>query len=211
MKIIPAILRESLAGVRQDLAALGGASDLVSIDLCDGKFVPSQTWLPNQETPANIFQEFNFSLEFDLLVSEPLIYLDFLKKIGAKKVVIHTDDSEVIRQSLDFCQKHALELGLVSQDFKVLKKFAGQINYIQLMGIEKLGYQKQPFLEESLEKIKTIRNFYGGIIQIDGGLNLLNIKKCLQAGANNFVLGSEIFSSGNPKENYQRIILALNE
>jgi len=209
MKIIPAILQKNLKDIQKDLENLQGCTDLVSIDLCDGKFVPSKTWLPDQNSQEDIFTKYNGSLEFDLMVLDPENYLNFLKKIGAKKIVIHSDKFEVIEKCLDFCHKNGLEIGLSSDNYQILERFAYQINYIQVMGIKKLGYQNQPFDENSLEKIKNIRSFYDGSIQIDGGLNIQNVNRCFKLGVNNFIFGSKIFGSGNPKHNYQKIILAL--
>jgi len=233
MKIIPASLRTDLDEILKDISNLNKVCDLVSIDLCDGIFVPSQTWLPNEkdlnekQKDKKIFSEMikNQNLEFDLMVIDLPKYLNLVLEFGASRVVIHSNDAKVISACIDLIRKRREEhqdnfteknivnfnfinfkLGLCSDQENILQEFASQVDYIQIMGIEKLGFQQQPFSENTLQKIQNIRKFYDGIIQIDGGMNLINIRKCLAAGANNFVVGSAIFGHDNPAENYKKIV-----
>jgi len=235
MKIIPASLRANLNEIVKDISNLNQVSDLVSIDLCDGIFVSSTTWLPNEKDLnekqkdkkifAEIIQNQNLELEFDLMVIDLPKYLNLVLELGASRVVIHSNDAKVISACIDLIRKRHEEhqanfteknivnfnfinfkLGLCSDQENILQEFASQINYIQIMGIEKLGFQQQPFAENTLQKIQNLRKFYDGIIQIDGGMNLINIRKCLVAGANNFVVGSAIFDHDNPAENYKKIV-----
>jgi len=232
MKILPASLRANLNEIVKDISNLNQVSDLVSIDLCDGIFVPSTTWLPNVENLnsdkkifAEIIQNQNLEFEFDLMVIDLPKYLNLVLELGASRAVIHSNDVKVISVCLDLIRKRHEEnpanfiehkivinlmknfkLGLCSDRENILQEFASRIDYIQIMGIEKLGFQHQPFTENTLSQIQNLRKFYDGIIQIDGGLNLINIRKCLAAGANNFVVGSAIFGHDNPGENYKKIV-----
>jgi len=233
MKIIPASLRTNLNEIVKDISNLNKVCDLVSIDLCDGIFVPSTTWLPDdkdlneRQKEKKIFSEIinNINLEFDLMVIDLPKYLNLVLELGASRAVIHSNDAKIISDCLDLIRKKHEEnqdnfteknivnfnfknfkLGLCSNQANILQEFANQIDYIQIMGIEKLGFQKQPFSENTLQKIQNLRKFYDGIIQIDGGMNLINIQRCLAAGADNFVVGSAIFSHDNPAENYEKIV-----
>jgi pentose-5-phosphate-3-epimerase len=43
MKIIPATLRNNFEDIKKDIQSLNNVSDIVSVDICDGEFVPSFT------------------------------------------------------------------------------------------------------------------------------------------------------------------------
>lgn len=70
------------------------------------------------------------------------------------------------------------------------------------------GFGGQKFIPSSLEKLRTLRAIIDdkGLdirLEVDGGVNLHNIKEISEAGADTFVAGSAIFNSGT---SYQDII-----
>lgn len=72
------------------------------------------------------------------------------------------------------------------------------INFVQFMGIAKIGYQGEPFDERVLPKIEAFRERYGDImISVDGGVNLDSAPRLIAAGANRLVAGSAILKSGD--------------
>ena len=44
MKTIPAILPRDFAEIEDKVSQIKGLSDIIQIDICDGKFVSSTTW-----------------------------------------------------------------------------------------------------------------------------------------------------------------------
>ncbi|HMP67289.1 MAG TPA: hypothetical protein PKA60_00885 [Candidatus Paceibacterota bacterium] len=87
-------------------------------------------------------------------------------------------------------------------DPKLDKSFADvKIDGVQFMGINKIGYQGQPFESSILESIKTLRQKYPDLkISIDGGVNFETAPLLIRAGADALASGSLIFNSENPKE-----------
>jgi ribulose-phosphate 3-epimerase len=78
------------------------------------------------------------------------------------------------------------------------------IDYVLIMSVNP-GFGGQKFIENSLEKLKTLRHIitnggYSTLIQIDGGVNKSTIGKIASAGADIFVAGSAIYHSTNYKE-----------
>jgi ribulose-phosphate 3-epimerase len=78
------------------------------------------------------------------------------------------------------------------------------IDYILIMSVNP-GFGGQKFIENSLNKIRTLRQIitdrgYSTLIQIDGGVNKNTIGKIAAAGADIFVAGSAIYQSNNYKE-----------
>ena len=63
----------------------------------------------------------------------------------------------------------------------------------------------QKFIEKTLDKIKKIRKKLDKLnkqvrLEVDGGINLNNIKAVSDAGADTFVMGSAIFNSDDYKK-----------
>ena len=74
------------------------------------------------------------------------------------------------------------------------------INFVQFMGIAKIGYQGEPFDERVLPKIEAFRERYSDImISVDGGVNLDSAPRLIAVGVNRLVAGSAILKSGDIK------------
>lgn len=72
------------------------------------------------------------------------------------------------------------------------------IDFVQFMGIAKIGYQGQPFDERVLPKIEAFRERYNDImISVDGGVNLDSAPRLIAVGVNRLVAGSAILKSGD--------------
>lgn len=72
------------------------------------------------------------------------------------------------------------------------------IDFVQFMGIAKIGYQGEPFDERVLPKIEAFKAQYGDImISVDGGVNFDSAPKLLGVGANRLVAGSALLKSGD--------------
>ena len=69
------------------------------------------------------------------------------------------------------------------------------------MGIEKIGYQGQPFDERVIDQVKALRKEYPElIISVDGGVSFDTAPRLIEAGANRLVVGSVIFNSLDIRE-----------
>jgi ribulose-phosphate 3-epimerase len=66
------------------------------------------------------------------------------------------------------------------------------------------GFGAQKFIAQTYDKIRDLKALIkskgsNALIEIDGGVNLDNAKKLLDAGADVLVAGNFVFSSDNPK------------
>lgn len=74
------------------------------------------------------------------------------------------------------------------------------IDFVQFMGIGKIGYQGEPFDERVVPKIHAFRERYSDImISVDGGVNLDSAPRLIAVGANRLVAGSAILKSTDIK------------
>jgi ribulose-phosphate 3-epimerase len=106
-------------------------------------------------------------------------------------------DEQTLIHFIDFCQKNHVMTGFAlnpDTPISVLFPYLSQINQILLMGVQP-GFGKQSFIENTLQKIKSLRDMIDKlhlncIISVDGGINFQTGMKCLVAGANALVIGS---------------------
>ena len=207
MQITPAILPHSFNEITEKLSRVSGICSRVQIDLCDGVFGLEKTWLPNgsEHLPEG------FEYEFDLMLNNWIEYVPLCIKLGAKRIVMHTDffNEMDCNNLLSILKGTDTELGIaVSNNFPIekhidlIKLFREKYHnvFVQLMGIRQVGKQGEPFDDAVIGRIIKIKQTLPSIfIQIDGSVNNTTAKIVKEAGADIIVSGSYIFNQKNPK------------
>jgi len=227
VEVIPAILPENIEEIREKMSLVNGLVNIVQVDVCDGKFVPNTTW-PYKNDDEGSFEKivgeeegFPFwdSLDFeaDLMVENPEEVVKEWINAGAKKLVFHIESSgdihgllEKLRDEYGYTGDNPLSIDIgLALDVKTPNEAVYEflspqtdgkylVDFVQFMGIDRVGFQGQEFDIEVLEKIKELRsNFPEIIISVDGGINLENAHEIIEAGANRLISGSAIFESGD--------------
>ena len=218
--ITPAILEKDFGEIKNKLAFLRGRAKYAQIDFCDGIFVPNQTWpfatggfddadflkIVNEEEGLPFWQDFDF--EFDLMVADAVENFDIYMKLGPKRIIFHLGAQKNIKEfehfleDIDMYIRDNVEIGIAfgpNDDLTVVSQLVGKVDFLQSMGIDKIGFQGQEFNEKVLENIKFLKNNFPGIIMsVDGGINLENAESILNAGADRIAVGSGIWKSHDP-------------
>lgn len=209
--VVPAILPKSFSEIERKLARVRDLVDWVQIDICDGVFVASKTWpyteggihiLGNHELP--FWQDLNF--EFDLMVANPAEILADISDFGGGRVIIHIESgsleeiNKAIREAehLDMAVYLSIKNDTPLTQLEELLEQNKEVQGVQCMGIDTIGFQGQPFDERVLERIKTIRTKFPTLtISVDGAVDLHTAPLLVEAGANTLVGGSAIFESND--------------
>ncbi len=213
--------------LKEKLSLTVGAAELVQIDICDGSFVPSRTWpyakpdehflkIQREEEGMPHWEDLEF--EIDLMVSEPELKVNEWVAAGAKRIVIHYESVKNFEQFLEDFEPifgkltglpFPVELGLainIDTPTDEIFPYLRNVDFVQCMGIQKIGYQGQKFDEKVIEKIRTLRSVYPeGIISVDGGVNFETAPYLIEAGANRLISGSAIFEGDTVAENIEEM------
>ncbi|HEY4715389.1 MAG TPA: hypothetical protein VIH31_02690 [Candidatus Paceibacterota bacterium] len=167
------------------------------------------------------WEEIDF--ELDLMVSDAVTNFDSYLKLGPKRLIFHIEaetsqintDKELINadklqkfkeflEGIDLYIRENTQIGVAINTTTPIEKIFPLIpfiDFVQCMGIEKIGFQGEPFDERVLDQIKSLRKkFPELIISVDGGVNLDTAPILKDAGANRLVVGSAIFQSFDIKE-----------
>lgn len=202
-KVIPAILTKDIAELQNKLVKIQGLTDWVQIDIMDGEFVGNTSISLEDIFKAQAAKD--FSLEAHLMVKNPADYFSLCQKNNVKRVIFHieTGDTEKI---LSEAQKFSFQKGLAlnpETPIQEIMPYINQIDVAVLMSVEP-GFGGQEFIIETLQKISELKKIAPQLlIEIDGGVNLENIKMISDAGADYLVVGSGLFKSGNIQERFK--------
>lgn len=230
-EITPAILEKNFNEIKNKLTFLRARAKCVQLDICDGVFVPSQTWpfatggfedddflkIMNEEEGLPYWTDFDF--ELDLMVMNAVENFDTYMKLGPKRMIFHLDAQNSVEEfedflaGLDMYTRDNVEIGLAfkpSDDLAVVSRLSHKVDFLQCMGIEKIGFQGEAFSDEVLENIKFLKKDLPGLVlSVDGGINLGNAEMLLDVGVDRLTIGSAIWKSGDPigaLENFQSLV-----
>ena len=225
-EIIPAILPKDYEDLKNKIALVRGEAPVVQIDVCDGQFVKSTTWpflsdgtldehfvgIQNDREGLPFWEDIDF--ELDLMTLDAVENFDVYLKLGPRRVIFHTEavgdlgSFKEYLEGMDNYVKEATEIGVaIGLDTNVedIYPLVNEIDFVQVMGIEKVGFQGQDFSDKALDYIKTLRAKYADLpIAVDGGVNFETAQKIVAAGASRLCIGSAIFKTDD-------IIKAINE
>lgn len=209
IEIIPAILPKDYAELEDKASLVLGSVKTVQVDICDGQFVPNATWpykkhdntfdkLVKEEDGLPGWEKLNY--EIDLMVNKAEEVVDEWVSAGATRVIVHVEMKGDLAMAITKLKDRA-EIGLalnIETAIDVIEPFKDEIQFVQCMGIDHIGFQGQKFDEEVINKIKEIKTRFPFLpISVDGGVSLESAPKLIDAGANRLVVGSAIFDSDN--------------
>ena len=228
IEIIPAILPPSLGELREQLSRIRGATRDVQIDIVDGIFASNRTWPYAQDgrpETRSLKDELAFAdafdIEVDLMAHEPEDMAESWRESGAARIIIHADTAGAREALLALTferEEHKKPQGIAvgialpcSASAGSLAEFENLYDFVQVMGIDKVGFQGQPFASGAIELVRALRQQYPDLaIQVDGGVSEKNIPDLVRAGANRLIVGSQIWKSENPKAEIQTLEALAN-
>ncbi len=212
IEIIPAILPMTFEELENQVSLVTGFVGTVQIDVCDGQFVPNATWpyrkhddtfekLVKEEVGLPGWEELNF--EIDLMANRPGERVDEWIQAGASRIVLHVESKGFSRDVIASLSGR-IEVGIALNEetsLEVIAQYREHIDFVQLMGIDRIGFQHQPFDDKVIGRVGEVRLKYPDLpISVDGGVSLANAPALIAAGATRLVVGSAIFADENPTD-----------
>jgi ribulose-phosphate 3-epimerase len=220
--IIPAILPKDYEDLKNKVALVRGIVPIAQVDICDGNFVKSKTWpyssggfsdfnfvkIMNEEEGMPFWEDIDF--ELDLMVTDAVENFAIYTKLSPKRIIFHIEavgNLEEFRnflEGMDVYIRDAIQIGIAINTTTPIEQIfplANHVDFVQCMGIERIGYQGESFDKRALEQIKTLKKKYPDlIISVDGGVNFETAQMLADVGVSRLIVGSMILKSENMRE-----------
>ena|SRR3989344_6657827 len=205
-EVIPSILEKNFAEIVRKIKMVEKLVEWAQIDIADGLLVPNTTFTDIEKFKT---LKTGLKLEAHMMVKDPVSMVKPLVGAGFKRFYAHIESG----MSEDFiaeCYKFDCQAGLAIDgptEFEKIQPYLDNIDAVLVMTID-AGFSGRPFREDTLDKIRKIREaFFDLPIATDGAMNDVNAAKAVAAGATIICSNSYIFSAENPGE---RIIKLKN-
>jgi ribulose-phosphate 3-epimerase len=207
MKIIaPSMLSSDFGRLIDEIELINKSNaDWFHLDVMDGVFVPNITFgSPVLEIFKNYAKK---PLDIHLMIVNPENYIDKFSSYNPDTITFHIEAVKDISAILKKIKNLNIKAGLaINPDtpIKDLEPYLNEIDMVCLMGVFP-GFSGQKFINKTNSRLRDLKKLIeskksNALIQIDGGVDLSNVKELSRLGADILVSGSCIFKSKNPSK-----------
>lgn len=217
IKIFPSMLASNFGCLADEAKrAEQAGADALHLDIMDGHFVPNLSMGP--QVVAAINRATDLFLDVHLMIYNPFEYVERFVEAGADHITFHFEATEDVEETLTYIRRCNIGAGLAfnpETSLSLIPKYLESCDRLLLMTVHP-GFGGQALIEAVLEKVKFTRDLCnklnirsGGVvphqgqklapfdIQVDGGVTLENVGRCIEAGANVIVAGTTLFRAAN--------------
>ncbi|WP_343189052.1 ribulose-phosphate 3-epimerase [Buchnera aphidicola (Chaitoregma tattakana)] len=216
--IVPSILSANFSNLGHDIkSVIKYGADLIHFDIMDNHYVNNLTFGPVvlQSLKKNGVE---FNADIHLMTHKVDNLIPIFAKQKVSFITFHPESTFHIDSTISLIKSFGCKAGIAinpATSLSCLEYTIDKLDLILIMSVNP-GFGKQKFLTYILKKIEKVRKLIDSynnniVLQVDGGIKKDNILNLLNAGANSFVIGSEIFCSKNCKSTILKIKNIINK
>ena len=209
--IAPSLLSSDFANLEKEIKMLNKSkADWIHLDIMDGHFVPNLTFgMPVIRAIKRVAQK---PLDVHLMIEKPERYLSDFKNAGADCLSVHWEACTHLHRTVHQIKDLDMLAGVAINPHtpvSFLEDIIFDVDFVVVMSVNP-GFGAQSFIPNSYKRVKELRKLIDkhkslAMIEIDGGVDLENAPKLVEAGADILVAGNTVFKSENPAETIKNL------
>jgi len=202
--VAPSILAADFANLQRDVEMLNQSEgDWMHVDVMDGRFVPNISFgFPVLKAVKKYSKKF---LDVHLMIVEPDKYIKEFVEAGADSITVHYEACPNLHRTIQVIKELGCKACVALNPHTTvasLEDIILDLDMVLIMSVNP-GFGGQKFIQNTYKKlndIKALKRRYNTelLIEVDGGVDINNAAKLVEAGANVLVAGSSVFSSADP-------------
>ena len=206
MEISTSILNVNAEKITETFYNIEAAkTDYFHIDVMDGKFVSNNTVDKMQQYIDILSGITNTPIEVHLMVKDVKKYIDIFIPNNPTKIIFHAKalkNSEEVFKMIEYIKDNNIQVGLAlnpEDSIDSIKEFIPKIHQVLVMTVNP-GQGGQTLIPECIKKVKELKEYLDSQnletqIEVDGGVNLQNIKEIASSGVDIAVAGTAIVNA----------------
>ena len=209
--VAPSVLSADFGNLQRDIEMINASeADWFHVDIMDGVFVPNMSFgFPVMKVLQKYAKK---PLDVHLMIVDPDRYAQAFKDAGAEVLTVHYEACTHLHRSIQNIKSLGMQAGVAINPhtpITLLQDIIADIDLVCMMSVNP-GFGGQKFIENTYHKVVELKKMIVekksfAKIEIDGGVDLINYKKLLAAGADVLVAGNTVFSSTNPTETIKQL------
>jgi ribulose-phosphate 3-epimerase len=169
----------------------------------DGNFVPNISFgFPVIE---HIKKLTLLPLDVHLMIAQPERYIERFRASGADILTVHFEACTHLHRTIQKIKSEGMKAGVSLNPHtpvSLLEDIICDTDMVLIMSVNP-GFGGQKFIENTYWKIRHLKKLIvekqsDALIEVDGGVDLSNAGKLIDAGANVLVAGYSVFASADP-------------
>lgn len=211
IKISPSILSADFSRLGEHIKQLDTyGADMIHIDVMDGMFVPNISFgIPVIKSIRKLTK---LTFDVHLMIEEPSRYVEDFVLAGADIITVHYETDRHIDRTINYIKSFGVKAGVAlnpATPVDLIKHLISNLDMVLIMTVNP-GFGGQKYIKYCLDKIKEVRALADIcnkdiMIQVDGGIDELNIREVVNGGANVIVAGSAVFKNDEIEKNIKNL------
>lgn len=204
--VSPSLLAADFGNLERDIISVNRSdADWLHLDIMDGVFVPNISFgFPVVEAVRKISEK---PLDVHLMIIEPERWVDRFADAGASILTVHYEACKHLNRVVNHIRERGMKAGVSLNPHTPVKSLEYILEYVDMVLLMTVnpGYGGQSFIGNSYRRIKELKEMrdsvgYNFLIEADGGIDMTNAGKLVEAGVDVLVSGSYVFKSGKAEE-----------
>ncbi|WP_314068543.1 ribulose-phosphate 3-epimerase [uncultured Vagococcus sp.] len=202
-QVAPSILAADFTQLGTEIIDVDqSGADFIHIDSMDGHFVPNVTFGP--DVVKAIRGKTTKVLDCHLMFANPDEYIEAFSQAGADIITVHYEACPHIHRTIQLIKEQGIKAGVALNPGtapSLLRTILPDVDLVLQMTVDP-GYGGQSFIEGTLDNIAQLDQMrrekeLSYLLEVDGGINQLTGRQCVEAGVDILVAGSYIFNQSD--------------
>jgi len=196
MNLAPSLLSADFGNLRAEAKEVEPLATYFHIDVMDGHFVDNLTIGP--PVVNSLRRGLTKPFDIHLMIDYPIAYAPRFEIMEGDIITFHVEAKDDPSRTIETIHETGAKVGISLRPgtpIETIFPYLDRVDLALVMSVEP-GFGGQAFMPKAIERIRALRQRIGDrtiTIEVDGGINLENIRDVVEAGATLIVAGSAIF------------------
>lgn len=212
IRLAPSILSADFSRLGEDVALIERAgAHVIHVDVMDGHFVPNISY--GATVMKSLVGRTKLPFDVHLMIEHPDQYVEGFVTDQTEFITVHQEACPHLHRTLQHIKSLGVKAGVAlnpATSLSTLDYILEDADLVLIMSVNP-GFGGQKFIGSALEKVKALKalrdkNNCDFTIEIDGGINLENVKPVTDAGVELVVAGSSVFKASDVEKRVREFL-----